>query len=67
MKAAIEKGFEVFAIQDGGQCLGSADAKARYKMGGSSTQCRSMKGGPLANDVYEISKFNFFIPNLILF
>lgn len=55
MQAALEKGFEVFAVQDGGQCFGSADAKARYKMAGSSNRCSSMKGGPLANDVYELS------------
>ena len=68
MQAALQKGFEFFAVQDGGQCLGSANAKSNYKKAGRSTRCSNygvanvaLKGGPMVNDVYEISKFNMFI------
>ena len=66
MHAAIEKGFEFFAVQDGGECRGSANAKTKYKKAGRSTRCSNygvanvdLKGGPMANDVYELSKFSF--------
>ena len=55
--AALDKGYEIFAVQDGGQCFSGADAGKKYKDNGKSSECRSMKGGPLANDVYTISKF----------
>jgi len=54
-KAALQKGFEVFAVQDGGQCFSSADARSKYKQFGRSEKCETMKGGPMANDVYQIS------------
>lgn len=54
-KATLDKGFEVFAVQDGGACFSSADARKNYKKAGSSTECKGMKGGPMANSVYEIS------------
>ena len=60
-KAAAEKGYKVFAVQDGGQCFSSDDAKSTYKKYGSSTACIDQKGGPMANSVYEISKLNFSI------
>jgi hypothetical protein len=54
--AAAEKGFTIFAVQDGGQCFSSADAKTKFKKHGASTACNSDgKGGPMANAVYEIS------------
>merc|ERR1711981_1474324 len=54
-KAAAIKGYEVFAVQDGGQCFGSADAKETYTRFGQSFECSSMKGGPMANDVYVLT------------
>jgi len=54
-RAALQKNFEVFAVQDGGQCFSSADAGSKYKQFGFSDKCTSMKGGPMANDVYQIS------------
>ena len=53
MEAAKARGFKVFALQDGGQCFGSADLNA-YKRYGGSTQCSDGTGGPFANSVYEI-------------
>ena len=64
-KAAIQKcfelarslGFSVFAIQNGGQCLGSSTAQDTYRKYGESSKCKKDgKGGPLANQVYEIKK-----------
>ena len=54
--AALDLGYDIFAIQDGGQCFSGKDAGKKYKDNGKSTDCASMKGGPLANDVYTISK-----------
>lgn len=55
-KAANFLGFKVFAIQDGGKCLSSADALKTYKKFGNSTACKDDgEGGPLANMVYEIT------------
>ena len=56
-QAALSKGFEVFAIQDGGQCFSSTSAKDTYNQYGASTNCLGDgKGGPMANHVYEINK-----------
>ena len=55
--AAAAKGFTHFAVQDGGACLSSIDAKDKYKTHGKSTACNADgNGGPMANNVYEISK-----------
>ncbi|XP_078494022.1 uncharacterized protein LOC144749534 [Ciona intestinalis] len=54
-RVALARHYEVFAVQDGGWCAGSADAKSTYKKYGRSTVCAADgKGGPLANQVYEI-------------
>merc|ERR1712064_102438 len=70
--AAVEKGYTIFAIQDGGQCFSYSDEKSitqitekfissdvsRYKTYGPSTACNSEgEGGPMANSVYEIDEF----------
>ncbi|XP_012554863.1 uncharacterized protein LOC105843710 isoform X1 [Hydra vulgaris] len=51
--AAIERNYEVFAVQDGGWCAaGNGDS---YKMYGASLNCiAGGKGGGLANAVYII-------------
>ena len=55
--AALDKDMELFALQDGGQCFGSSNPKLKYTKYGSATGCTEGKGGPLMNQVYEISKF----------
>ena len=65
--AAAEKGYTVFAVQDGGQCFSSADAKNKYQKYGSSSACSSDgKGGPMANHVYEISKLSLTIKPIMV-
>jgi len=54
-KVAYDLKLDVFAVQNGGQCLGGPDANLNYKKYGSSTQCRENgRGGPWANQVYRI-------------
>jgi len=55
-RAARRKGFKVFAIQNGGQCLASNTAGKTYKKYGRSTACKRGKGGTLANNVYTINE-----------
>jgi hypothetical protein len=55
-KVSLSKSYKVFAIQDGGQCFGSATAETTYKQYGKTTGCTDGKGGPMSNDVYEIAK-----------
>ena len=54
MRAALAKGYNVFAVQHGGWCAGSATALATYKKYGPSKACKNGKGGPWANTVYLI-------------
>ena len=56
MVAAIEFGYDVFAVQDGGQCFSGANAGTVYKTE-KSKECVGLTGGPMANDVFIISKF----------
>ena len=61
-QAAKSLGYHVFAVQDGGWCASSATAKSNYKKYGVSTACNADgKGGPWANDVYEINQGTFLI------
>ena len=61
-QAAKSLGYHVFAVQDGGWCASSATAKSTYKKYGASTACNADgKGGPWANDVYEIKQGTFLI------
>lgn len=52
-EAAHRKGFQFFAVQDGGQCFGSR-FNSTYAKYGKSTKCTAKTGGPMANDVYEL-------------
>ena len=54
MEVAKDKGFPAFAIQDGGECFGSATALDTYNIYGASTNCHDGEGGSFANDVYRI-------------
>ena len=60
-KAAYDLKLDTFAVQNGGQCLGGIGANLNYNKYGESTQCQGNgRGGPWANQVYEITskKFN---------
>ncbi|XP_035692632.1 macrophage mannose receptor 1-like [Branchiostoma floridae] len=49
------RGFQVFGVQDGGQCWSSAPGGEAYKKHGPSTACaEDGKGGSWANEVYRI-------------
>jgi len=53
--AALSWGFNMFAVQHGGQCLASATAPLTFYKYGKSTACWSGgEGGPWANEVYVI-------------
>ena len=52
--AADRRGFQVFAVQNGGQCLSSATAAETYNKYGEANGCSEGKGGYLANSVYWI-------------
>ena len=53
--AAMRVGYSVFAVQDGGECFGSAAAPQTFDKYGKSDACEvDGKGGPLANQVYVI-------------
>ena len=60
-EAAKSFGYDVFGVQHGGWCASSATAKSTYKKHGQSTTCLSDgKGGPSANDVYELKQGKIF-------
>jgi len=54
-EAANKRGFEVFAVQDGGWCASSATAVTTFDKYGVSSACGvDGEGGPWANQVYFI-------------
>nr|CAB3263351.1 uncharacterized protein LOC108951050 [Phallusia mammillata] len=55
VQAAHARGYEVFALQNGGWCAGARDADLTYKQYGASTNCgNDGEGGFAANQVYRI-------------
>ncbi|XP_078614388.1 uncharacterized protein LOC144883667 [Branchiostoma floridae x Branchiostoma japonicum] len=55
-QVALSRGFPMFAVQNGGQCFGSADGLNTYDRYGPSTTCASDgEGGPRGNEVYRIA------------
>ena len=59
---ADKKCYKVFAVQDGGQCMSSVTAETTYNQYGESTACAANgKGGPMANNVYQIQEGWFYI------
>ena len=50
--AARKRGFQVFAIQNGGMCLSGPNAHNTYKMHGPEKDCKDGKGGPWSSDAY---------------
>ncbi|KAI8495168.1 hypothetical protein Bbelb_271540 [Branchiostoma belcheri] len=54
-QAARDRGYDVFALQDGGWCASSSAAREAYRQYGPSHRCANNgKGGDWANHVYEI-------------
>ncbi|XP_035693984.1 matrilin-2-like [Branchiostoma floridae] len=54
-QAARDRGYDVFALQDGGWCAASSAARRAYRQYGPSQRCGPAgKGGVWANSVYEI-------------
>ncbi|KAL9972614.1 hypothetical protein ACROYT_G018952 [Oculina patagonica] len=57
--AAKKRGFQVFAVQNGGWCASSASAFKTFNKYGKSSACKSDgKGGPWANQVYYITGYD---------
>ena len=53
--AAMKKGYNMFAVQNGGHCRASATAAQTFDKYGKSTACKADgEGGPWANQVYVI-------------
>ena len=66
--AAWNLGYTTFAVQDGGQCFSSADARKNYNKFGKINACESDgKGGPMANEVYAIKGICIDISNKNIF
>ncbi|XP_048576007.1 neurogenic locus notch homolog protein 2 [Nematostella vectensis] len=64
---AVNRGYTVFAVQDGGKCFSADDAHLTYFKYGTSSSCVDGKGGVLANDVYVLgAKCGNFIQNDIM-
>ena len=56
-EVALSREYIVFALQNGGWCVGSADAESTYKKYGPSSDCvHRGKGGFGANEVYKIQR-----------
>ena len=57
-------GYNMFSVQDGGQCFGSSTAPQTFDKYGKSDACRADgEGGPWANEVYVIkSKYSLTWP-----
>ena len=54
--AAMRKGYNMFAVQNGGWCASSANAHDTYSKYGPSTACAGDgEGGPWANQVYVLT------------
>ncbi|XP_066300147.1 uncharacterized protein [Branchiostoma lanceolatum] len=54
---ALSHGFPMFAVQDSGECFGSADGLNTYQKYGPSMACAADgEGGDWANDVYQITE-----------
>ena len=55
-RTAFNHGFEVFGIENGGQCLTGLHAHKTYAIHGASDRCRAGGyGGEWAMDVYKIT------------
>jgi len=51
--AALKRKYRIFAVQNGGECFGSANAQKTFDKYGKSTACgKDGEGGVWANHVY---------------
>ena len=57
--AARTLGFDVFALENGGECLSSDDAAIKYKSGGDAQECP--RNGLGANNVIHVYRINHLI------
>ena len=55
-KIAFSKGYEVFGVQNTGECYIGPRAHLTFNRYGESSGCVDEKGGPWANTVYRIVK-----------
>ena len=54
--AALSRGYKMFGIRDGGNCVSSPNAHKVYDEYGESQNCKNDgKGGPRANQVYNVT------------
>ena len=51
---ARKRGYKIFAVQKGGEYFLGLRAKITYNTYGRSTKWQGGKGGPWANDVYQL-------------
>ena len=54
-EVARERGYRVFAVQDGGWCSSSATGLGTYTKYGEARNCENGKGGVWASDIYRIT------------
>lgn len=53
-EAAYDLGLKVFALQNGGECMGEQDGERKYMKNGMSNLCHADGlGGPYVNEVYR--------------
>jgi len=58
---ARKHAYKVFAIQNGGACLGGPTAGRMFNQFGESSSCKAGKGGLFANDVYRLTDSGSYI------
>ncbi|XP_068703649.1 uncharacterized protein [Montipora foliosa] len=57
--AAMQRGYKIFAVQNGGECFSSATADETFDVHGGTAACGfDGEGGPWANQVYLIKDFD---------
>lgn len=54
-KKAVQLGYEMFAIQNGGECWLDNRKQNNYAKYGKSDKCQGLAGGHWANSVYRIT------------
>ena len=64
-KEALELGYEVFGVQNKGECWLDGAKKNNYDKHGESPACRNGIGGVWANDVYRINSMFIIISGVL--
>ncbi|XP_057294387.1 uncharacterized protein LOC130622945 isoform X2 [Hydractinia symbiolongicarpus] len=57
-QVAIDHGYSIFGVQNGGQCFSAPDGEKTYNMYGPSNLCRDGKGGKWSTDIYSTKTFH---------